>query len=178
MAKDTHPPVPMPVRERRPTGSAKARRRAGRLAAVQGLYQIELAGARVDAVVAEFLRDPLRADDDGEALITADPLLFAAILRGVTARLAETDQLIATALDRRTAERLELLLRGILRAGAFELLAHLDTQARIIINEYVDIAHAFYAGREPGMVNGVLDRIGRTLRPAEMGGTDLGTKVS
>ena len=57
------------------------------------------------------------------------------------------------------------MLRAILRAGAFELLARGDVPARVVINEYVEIAHAFFSGKEPGMVNGVLDRIARTFRP-------------
>jgi N utilization substance protein B len=51
----------------------------------------------------------------------------------------------------------------------YELDARRDTPARVVITEYVDIAHAFYDGQEPGMVNGMLDRISRTLRPEEFG---------
>jgi N utilization substance protein B len=35
----------------------------------------------------------------------------------------------------------------------------------VVISEYIDIAHAFFDGSEPGFVNGVLDRLGRKLRP-------------
>ena len=72
-------------------------------------------------------------------------------------------------LDRQwSLERMELLLRAILRAGAWELLCNSDVAAHIIINDYIDVTHAFFAGREPGMVNGVLDKLARTLRTDEM----------
>jgi N utilization substance protein B len=68
-------------------------------------------------------------------------------------------------------DRLEVLLRAIMRAGAYELLARGGVPARVIINEYVDLAHAFFAGAEPRMVNGVLDRLARSLRPGELEAT-------
>ena len=64
--------------------------------------------------------------------------------------------------------RLDRLLRAGLRAGAYELLHAPDVPARVVINEYVDIAHGFFEGAEPGLVNGILDRLGRRLRAAEL----------
>ena len=61
-------------------------------------------------------------------------------------------------------ERLEVILRAILRVAVYELLARPDVPARVIISEYLDIAHAFFAGKEPGLVNGVLDRLARSIR--------------
>jgi N utilization substance protein B len=69
-------------------------------------------------------------------------------------------------------ERLELIMRAILRAGAFELLVHVDTHPRIIISEYVDVSHAFFAGREPAMVNGVLDKLARAIRADDLAAPD------
>ena len=66
-------------------------------------------------------------------------------------------------------DRLEIILRAILRAGVYELTARMDTPARVVITEYVDVAHAFYNDREPGLVNGMLDRIAHTFRPGEFG---------
>jgi N utilization substance protein B len=65
--------------------------------------------------------------------------------------------------------RLETVLRAILRAGAYELTARPDVPARVAISEYLDVAHAFYAGKEPGLVNGVLDRLAHDLRPGDLG---------
>ena len=63
--------------------------------------------------------------------------------------------------------RLETILRAILRAGAYELLGRCDVPPRVVISEYLDVAHAFFAGKEPGMVNGVLDRLARVLRRSD-----------
>ncbi len=150
-------------------GSAKARRKAARLAAVQALYQIDLSGAGAESVIGEFVAHRLGHEVDGDRYVAGDPQLFADIVRGVTFRGAEVDGVVGAALDARyPLDRLELLLRAILRAGGYELFAHADLHPRIIISEYVDVAHAFFAGREPGMVNGVLDTVARTLRAEEM----------
>lgn len=173
--KVTAPAAPEPAPKIKPTGSAKARRSAARLAAVQGLYQIDLAGASSDTVIHEFARHRIGQEQDGEEFVTPDPALFADILRGVQGRLAEVDQHLGGLLDRQwSLERMELLLRAILRAGAWELLANEAVAAHIIINDYIDVAHAFFAGREPGMVNGVLDKLARSLRTAEMAAKPAG----
>ncbi|CAK0748022.1 transcription antitermination protein NusB [Azospirillaceae bacterium] len=154
-------------------GSAKARKKAARLAAVQALYQMEQTCIAPEAVINEFLkhrigRDLERREIDGVTFVEPDADLFTAIVRLAGQRLSEIDLLISNALTHRTPlERLELLLRAILRAGVAELLAHRDVHARILLSEYIDIAHAFFSGREPNMVNGVLDRIARSLRPIE-----------
>lgn len=164
--------VPKPKR----TGSAKARRKAARLAAVQALYQVDLTGTQSESVLGEFVKHRIGQDLDGESFVAADPQLFADILRGVSARLDEVDRLLGGTLDGQwTVDRLEHLLRAILRAGAYELLAHGDVHARIVISEYVDVGRAFFAGKEPGMINGVLDRIARALRPEEVADRAGGT---
>jgi transcription antitermination protein NusB len=147
-----------------PRQPAGRRRSAARLAAVQALYQIEIAGAPVETVVAEFLRDGIDPDHRG----AFDEALFADIVRGATARLAELDLRIGEALTPDwPLERLENVLRAILRAGTYELAARIDVPAPVVISEYLEIAHAFFAGKEPGLVNGVLDRLARGLRPEE-----------
>ena len=67
-----------------------------------------------------------------------------------------------------TIERLERLLLCILRAGAHELADRPDVPARVVISEYVDLADAFYGEKETGLVNGMLDRLARELRPDEL----------
>jgi N utilization substance protein B len=44
------------------------------------------------------------------------------------------------------------------------LLARADIPTGSIINEYLDVAHAFYDKKEKGFVNGVLDAIARAAR--------------
>ncbi|KAA0688890.1 transcription antitermination factor NusB [Azospirillum brasilense] len=165
-------------RNRTGGGSAKARRKAARLAAVQALYQIDLnqiepTGIAVESVIGEFINHRLGEEIDGAKFVSADPQLFADIVRGAAHRRTEVDGMLASALEPRYAlDRLELLMRAILRAGAYELFVHNDTHPRILISEYVDVAHAFFAAREPGMVNGVLDHVARALRPDELAQPD------
>ncbi len=143
------------------------RRRAARLAAVQALYQIEMNDAGADDVIAEFVRHRLGADD-GAASAAADPEMFAELVRGACARHDEIDALISGALSADwTIERLELLLRAVLRVGVYELVGRPQVPARVAINEHIEIARDFFSRGEPGMVNGVLDRIAREVRAAE-----------
>ncbi|MBI1778873.1 MAG: transcription antitermination factor NusB [Proteobacteria bacterium] len=144
-------------------------RSAARLAAVQAIYQIELAGAEVEAVVGEFLAHRLSPATAEPEAASVDKALFAELVRGVASRRPELDSLLTRHLSESWAlDRLELVLAAILRAATFELLARTDVPPRVTLNEYVDVAHAFYAGKEPGFVNGVLDRIARELRPQEL----------
>jgi transcription antitermination protein NusB len=143
------------------------RRSLARLAAVQALYQLDLSDAPVDSVIDE-LRE--RGEDE-ESLGEADDPLFADLVRGAAANRDDLDGLLNEALAPDwTLPRLEAVLRALLRAGAYELLARLEIPARVTLNEYVDLAHAFFAGKEPGLVNAVLDRVARRLRPDELGG--------
>lgn len=142
-----------------------------RLGAVQALYQIELAGAAVESTIEEFVRYRLGAEVEDGALAEVDSALFADIVSGAWERRADIDARIGGALDgRRPIERLERVVHATLRAGVYELLARADVPARVVINEYVDVAHAFFGGGEPGFVNGVLDRLARELRRPEIEG--------
>ena len=141
---------------------------AARLAAVQALYQMDIAGDGIEDVVAEFLTHRL-ADwtEDGQS-IDADTEFFAVLTRGAGARRDDIDGLIVGALaEGWTVERLELLLRAVLRVGTFELMARPETPARVVIDEYIEVAHAFFGKGPPGLVNGVLDRLAHELRPGE-----------
>jgi N utilization substance protein B len=162
-----------------PRASAQARSSA-RLAAVQALYDADITGASADGLIADFVdhriagRALMPDDDEGEneiILSPADPLLLAALLRGSLAQSAQLDEVVGRALTGDWhIDRLETILRAILRAGAFELTSMPETPARVVISEYVDVASAFYGGPEPGLVNAVLDRIARVVRAAELGG--------
>ncbi|HEY7610889.1 MAG TPA: transcription antitermination factor NusB [Alphaproteobacteria bacterium] len=165
---------------REPHRSPKAQRRgAARLAAVQALYQIELTGASPDRVLREFVAHrigaaPRPAGEEAapdEAIGETDRELFAAIVHGACERRQELDEMVASALAPGwSLERMDRVLRALLRAGAYELFARPETPARVVIAEYIAVANAFYEGREPGFVNGVLDKLARVLRPDEMAG--------
>jgi N utilization substance protein B len=140
------------------------------LAAVQALYQLELnPGAGVDAVVREFVRDRLGREIDGDLYGEADEELFAAIVRGVAANRERLDETVSAALSEEwPLARLETLLRLILEAGAYELVHRPDIPPRVTMSEYVAIAYAFFSGKEPGLANGVLDRLARSLRGPDL----------
>jgi transcription antitermination protein NusB len=148
-------------------GTALARSRA-RLAAVQALYQMDLAETDVAEVIEEFKAH--RLSPGGEAPTAGgDAEHFARVLRGVVNRQREIDPMV----DQQLATgwrlvRVDAILRAILRAGALELLELPDVPVRVIISEYVDVAHDFFEGDEPRVVNGVLDQIARKTRSGEL----------
>lgn len=153
--------------------SAKSRnaRSAARLAAVQGLYQMDLAATDLNVVIRDLTSDPIRESADGDAKLKQndpDATFLAELLRGVVRRQREIDPMVDTQLATgwRLA-RVDSILRAILRAGVFELLERPEVPARVVINEYIDVAHAFLSDDEPRVVNGVLDKLARRLRPAE-----------
>jgi N utilization substance protein B len=122
-------------------------------------------------VVLEFLQHRLQDEVDGFKLGDVDRELFAEIVRGVHAEQRDLDDMITAVIaEGWEVERLERLLRIILRAGTFELAYREKVPARTVINEYVGIADSFFSGKEPGMVNGMLDRLGRDLRSEEFEG--------
>ena len=146
------------------SGNPEARR-AARIAAVQALYQMELAGGGAEETLEEFTQHRL-----GEFEVTPDQDFFAAILRGVPQHQVEIDRSIAGSLAPGwTLARIDSILRAILRCGLFELVARRDVPARSVIDEYVAVANDFFGGEEPGFVNGVLDRLARRKRAAEFG---------
>jgi N utilization substance protein B len=144
-------------------------RSTARLSAVQALYQMEISGGDTELVIAEFTRHRLDEAVDGINLVKPDRALFAELVRGVARHRRDLDDMIAAVLvEDWTVERLETLLACILRAGAHELADRPDMPARVVISEYVDLADAFYGDKETGLINGVLDRLARELRPSEL----------
>ena len=145
-------------------------KRLARLAAVQALYQMTLMPRPAAQIIKEFQSDPqalLQETGADGASPEVDHVLFGAIVTGVTANTDELDGMIAGAFDSKAAaERLEILLRAILRAGVFELHHQGAIPTGVIINDYVDVTHAFFADREPGLVNGILDKLAKSLRAA------------
>ena len=140
-------------------------RSVARLLAVQALYQMDLTGASVETVVEEFVSYRLGRD--------ANRRLFLDLVRGVAAGKEELLELVAGALKNQAhLQRLEIVLRAIMVCGAYELRSRKDVPPRVTINEYVDVTHSFFGGKEPGLVNGVLDQLGQVLRAGELGGRD------
>ncbi len=149
------------------------RRRAARMAAVQALYQADIADVDAATVVAEFIHHRFAGDGDLPVAAEPDEEFFSDLVRGALGRCAILDSDVAGALRGNwTPERLERILLAILRCGAYELVARPDVPARVVINEYVDIAHAFFDSEQPSLVNGVLDALAAKARPGEIEARD------
>ena len=154
----------------RPTkDERKANRRgAARLAAVQALYQMDIAGTGLSDILAEFESHRLGCEVEGSQYLPAEAAFFRDIVVGVVADQRKLDPLIDAALAQGwPLKRVEALLRAVLRAGAYELDRRRDVPARVVVSEYVDVANAFVDKDETGMVNAVLDALARQLRPPE-----------
>jgi transcription antitermination protein NusB len=143
-------------------------RSAARLAAVQALYGMEIAGKGLKEICAEFESHWIGSEIEGERLRQAELALFRDILEGVVANQGPIDRLIDKTLAAGwPLARIDSVMRAILRAGTYELKARADIPARVAIKEYVDIAGAFFGAEEAGMVNAVLDALAHKCRPAE-----------
>ncbi|MGV2981745.1 transcription antitermination factor NusB [Camelimonas sp. ID_303_24] len=144
-------------------------RSAARLAAVQALYEMDVSGKGVLDAIAEFESHWMGREIEGMQFKPAEAAFFRDIVAGVVRDQARIDRNVDSALaDKWPLRRVEPVLRAILRAGAYELFNRRDVPARATISEYVDVARAFYEQDEPGMVNGVLDAIGRKNRADEL----------
>lgn len=140
-------------------------RSAARLAAVQALYQLEMEGTPMAQLLHEFHEHRLGATIEDVTYANAEVDFFNDVVKGVDARRDEIDaQIVAKLSEGWSIDRLDRPMRQIIRAGTYELLARNDLPAGVIINEYVDVADAFYAKREKGFVNGVLDAIAKAVR--------------
>lgn len=149
-------------------GKSIEARSAARLAAVQALYQMDVGGASLKEVVEEFETFRLGMELDGVRYREADAKFFQDLVAGVVSEQRALDPKIHMALVAGwPLTRLDVTLRAILRSAAWELLSCPKVPARVVINEYVDVAKAFFDADEPGMVNAVLDNLARQLRPAE-----------
>ena len=145
------------------------KRGAARLAAVQALYQMELSGATLPEIVAEYEETRLGSDIDGDQYLAAVSAYFRGLIAGVVGDQKTIDPEINDALTPDwPLSRIDITLRSVLRCGTFELQKRKDVPARVIINEYVNVAKAFFEIDEPRMVNGVLDRLARKNREDEV----------
>jgi N utilization substance protein B len=144
------------------------KRGAARLAAVQALYQMDLAGTGLNEIMAEFENHWLGSEVEGMQYRPAEAAYFRDIVGGVVREQSRLDPQIDAALAHGwPLRRIETLLRAVLRAGTYELACRNDVPARVITSEYVDVASAFVDKEETGMVNAVLDELAHQLRAAE-----------
>jgi transcription antitermination protein NusB len=147
------------------------KRGAARLAAVQALYQMDLAGTGLNEILTEFESHWLGGEVEGAQYRPAEAAYFRDIVGGVVREQTRLDPQIDAALARGwPLRRIETILRAVLRAGAYELACRSDVPARVVMSEYVDVAAAFVDEEETGMVNAVLDQLAHQLRAAEFAG--------
>ncbi|HEX3486906.1 MAG TPA: transcription antitermination factor NusB [Micropepsaceae bacterium] len=147
-------------------------RSAARLAALQALYQLEMTGVAPGDVVEEFIQHRLGHDIESGKLVPNDEAFFSDIVHGVLKHQVEIDRSVARSLASGwTLTRIDSILRALLRAATYELVARRDVPAKVVIDEYVELARDFFEGDEPGFVNAVLDRLAHRKRAAEFGET-------
>jgi len=140
---------------------------------VQALFQSEQAGDSPETVIDQFIRHRLGAlpemggYEEGR-VPDADVSLFARIVRSAVREQDRLDGLLAECLPEEwPLTRLDPVLRALLRAAGAELAMADGPPGRVVVNEYLDVAHGFFSGEEPRMVNGLLDVLGRRLRPQD-----------
>ncbi len=161
------PATKKPV-DAKPAEKKANKRGAARLAAVQALYQMDVGGAGINDIFAEFESHWLGNEVEGDQYLPAEEAFFRDIVAGVLRDQHKLDPLIDEALSKGwPLARIEAILRAVMRAGAYELEHRKDIPARVVVSEYVDVANAFVEGDETGMVNAVLDQIARQFRSDE-----------
>jgi N utilization substance protein B len=152
-------------------GPRANKRGAARLAAVQALYQMDLAATPLNEILGEFEAHWIGREVEGEMYLPAEAAFFRDVVKGVVAEQRRLDPMIDAVLSKGwPLVRIETVLRAILRAGAYELDKKPEVPARVVVSEYADIANAFVERDETGLVNAVLDQLARQMRASEFEG--------
>lgn len=146
--------------------SATARNKAARLMAVQAVYQMSVNAKAAPFVIDEYMFLRKNMVVDGETMVEPDESLFRDIVAGVAERLDDLTGIVNANRPRKEGQVYadEPLLMAHMLCGAYELLSHQSIDYPIIISSYVDVAKAFFAGHEPGLINGVLDSVRKVTR--------------
>ncbi len=151
-----------------PFAVVRARRAGARLAAVQALYQMEQTGQSAKAAIRDLMDDRLGVGPDEAPVEEADPDLFKSIVNATIEHQSAVDKAILARLSNGwKLSRLDSTTRAILRAAVAEMVAHQDLPRRILMDEYVSLAHDFFDKSEASFVNAVLDNVSKDLRPDE-----------
>lgn len=158
--------APQPKRAVKLTeGSKRARLTAARLAAVQAIYQMEKNNQKAAGVLKDFSDNRIGYELDGDVMVPADSELLSEIVNGFEKRRDDIEAMLHGALGDEKYKTIDLLIKTVLYAGICELLENAQAETRIIINDYLNVTHAFYEeGGEAKIVNAVLDKLAKTLR--------------
>ena len=155
----------------KPVNHKPVRKSAARLNAVQALYQMDVAATPLPEILAQFESHWIGQEIEGDEIAPADLTLFRDIVGGVLREQRSIYPVLDAALVRGwPLKRIETVLRAVLRAGAYELSGRQDIPARVVVNEYTNVAAAFLDREETGMVNAVLDGLARDMRAGEFTG--------
>lgn len=147
-------------------GSQKARNTAARLVGAQCVYDMIITGHSAGDALGGY-KDHRHGEVFEEIeFVPADLELLGKIVRGVEERKADLSEMVAKALDARKANtQPEPLLRAVLLCGAYEMLAHNEIDAALLISEYQAVSNGFFDDAEAKLVHAVLDRLNKALRP-------------
>ncbi|GLS86450.1 N utilization substance protein B [Cypionkella aquatica] len=144
----------------------KQMKSAARLYAVQALFQMEASGQTVEAIRREFETHRFGAVYDGDEMAEGDVDHFRAVVDHAVNFQAMIDQMTDRALVAKwPIDRIDPVIRALFRAAGAEL-TQMVTPPKVSINEYVDVAKAFFPeGKESKFVNAVLDHMAREAKP-------------
>lgn len=146
-------------------GSAKARNTAARLVAAQCVYDMIITGHTAIESLEGYRDHRMNEPLEGIEFVPADFELLSKIVQGVENRREELVTMVQGALDQRQGQsQPEALLRAVLLCGAYEMLAHAEIDAPLLIAEYMAVAQGFFDDGETKLVNAVLDRLNKVLR--------------
>ena len=107
------------------------RRGAARLAAVQALYQMDIASTGLNEILAEFESHWIGREVEGDQYLPAEAAFFKDVVAGVVRDQAKLDPLIDDALQKGwPLKRIDAILRAVLRAGSYELEHRKDVLVR------------------------------------------------
>lgn len=155
--------------------STKIRKKSSaRLAAVQAVYMASFGDLPIDEVIEDFTsgqvgRYAIQEKNDGqEELVEVSPIdtaYFEKLVRGVNTRKEALEKSLSLYLkESLDFEKMDGPMKAILLCAVYELTNTLDVDTKVLIQEYVDLAYAFYNKNEPKMVNALLDQIAHNIR--------------
>jgi N utilization substance protein B len=147
------------------TNNLYVKKSASRLAAVQTFYEMMMMDTPSKSAIQNYL-DFFEGDKIAEHKdIAIDSSFYKKLVTAVQDRYSEINEMIDQSLPPIISpERLDILVRGILQGAICEFLTEQDTDIAVIINEYVNITHAFYSGNEHSLVNGILSTLSKKIR--------------
>lgn len=145
---------------------------SARLLAVQATYQVLLSGSYIPDIIREYLDERIGMVIEDETIAQPDGRLFKKIMTNLHERMADINEIAKSAIKKKESPQteeptklaeVEPLLMAILLCGTCEILCHDDQDNPLIIDEYLNVTHAFYDKNTVSFVNGVLDSISKML---------------